>query len=451
MTRAMLVAMFDAAVTAAMPRPFSARALAAHGEQLIRHERLWIVALGKAAHAMAAGAVDAFAAIGRAPTGGIVVAQMEAPPAHAALEALVGDHPVPGRRSAEAAERLGALTQRVQPGDGVACLISGGTTSLVGAPIHGVSAAELAQLGDLLLASGLDIVHMNAIRKRVMRWGAGRLAAALAPAMLYPVVVSDVIGNDLATIASGPLEPDPLRAVEVVAMLREARLWTRTPPAVRHVLEGTERGAVVETPKPGDAVFGPRVPTALLDNGVSLAAAAECARRLGVRDVVLASEPLRGEARSAGAAIASAMLARDGAERRDGTSCVLWGGETTVTLGDGPRGAGGRCQELALAAAEVLAGGGVGAGDVTLLAAGTDGRDGVSGAAGAIVDRHTWQRARAAGRDPRWDLDNHDAAAALGAGDALLVTGDTGTNVMDVVFALRAPYAGSPGGASLRA
>jgi hydroxypyruvate reductase len=289
----------------------------------------------------------------------------------------------------------------------------------------------------MLLGSGLDIVAMNRIRKRFSRWGGGRLAAALAPARVRVFIVSDVIGDDLASIASGPCVPDPTTAADVRAALEHAGLWKRLPGPLCQLVVRAVEGRIPETPKPGDPAFA-RVETRLIaSNRLALEAAAARATALGLVPHLM-DPVLSGEAAETGRRVAATVLTYchgSGSQPQPSPPCLIWGGETTVTLGPAPSGLGGRSQELALAAAQVLAG----ARDRTapaILAAGTDGRDGPTDAAGGVVDPTTWEAIRRAGRDPARDLLAHDAYPALDAVGSLLRPGLTGTNVMDVVFGL---------------
>jgi hydroxypyruvate reductase len=433
--RALLEDLYATAVGAAAPGPAIARALA--DIDLTDNRRIWLLALGKAAHPMAEAAVTWLAQRGRQPAGGIVVPPAGAPAPHPALPVVVGDHPEPGPGSLAAADALGRAAAGVGPDDEVWVLLSGGATSLLGAPVEGIATAHLTELYALLLGSGLDITAMNRIRKRFSRWGGGRLAAALAPARVRVFIVSDVIGDDLASIGSGPCVPDPTSAGEVRAALESCGLWARIPAPLRDLVSAVERGQAPETPKPGDPAFA-RVETRLIaSNRLALEAAAARARTLGLAPRVM--EPvLSGEAGDAGRRIAATVLSycrRSGSQPDPGSVCLIWGGETTVTLGPAPSGRGGRSQELALAAAERLAGAPEGSAPA-ILAAGTDGRDGPTDAAGAIVDPGTWSAIRRAGRDPARDLAAHEAYPALDAAGALLRPGLTGTNVMDVVFGI---------------
>ncbi len=433
--RALLEDLYATAVGAAAPGPAVARALVDLDDTGGR--RVWLFALGKAAQPMAQAAVAWLAERRREPAGGIVVPPAGAAGPHPALAVVVGDHPEPGPGSLAAAQALGRATARVGPGDEAWVLLSGGATSLLGAPVDGVSPAHLTELYSLLLGSGLDITAMNRIRKRFSRWGGGRLAAALAPARVRVFIVSDVIGDDLASIASGPCVPDPASAADVRTALESCGLWDRIPAPLRDRVTAVERREAPETPKPGDPAFA-RVETRLIaSNRLALEAAATQASALGLAPRVM--EPvLSGEAADAGRRIAATVLTycqRSGSQPEPAPACLIWGGETTVTLGAAPSGRGGRSQELALAAAERLAAAPAGRAPA-ILAAGTDGRDGPTDAAGAIVDPDTWSAIRRAGRDPARDLAAHDAYPALDAAGALLRPGLTGTNVMDVVFAI---------------
>jgi hydroxypyruvate reductase len=383
---------------------------------------------------MARAAVETLGSWGLEPAAGLVVAPSPAPSLHPHLPVVVGDHPEPGAGSLAAADALALAATGSAEGDEVWLLLSGGTTSLIGAPEPGLTPADLTAIYALLLGSGLDISAMNRIRKRFARWGGGKLARALAPARVRVYVVSDVIGDDLASIGSGPCVPDPATAEEVRSALIEAGLWERFPDAARRLLTRATAGDAPETPKPGDRAFARVTHELVASNRLALEAAAARATELGLAPSI-AETPLAGEAAVVGVMLAASLVQdcdrRDVPQPKSRTArrCFIWGGETTVTLGASP-GLGGRCQELALAAARGL----TRVAGPALLAAGTDGRDGPTDAAGAIVDGGTWQAIVLAGRDPARDLAAHDAYPALDAAGALLRPGLTGTNVMDIVI-----------------
>lgn len=374
-----------------------------------------IIALGKAAEPMLRGAV---------PTG------TPAPPILAVsstpwsttwerAELYVGDHPVPGPGSAAAARHLERFTGTVSRGD-VLVLLSGGTTSLVAGPLPGMSPGDITRLFQVLHRAGLDIQEMNRIRKRFIRWGAGRLAQALAGWRILVLAISDVAGDDLETIASGPCAADSATASEVLALLVRHRLLDQLPPGFEEWARRAREEAVIETLKPDDPACRLVRSRVVARNQDATEGAAAAARAAGFQPVMLPE--LAGPA-----ALAGRALARRAVESAD--QCLIAGGETTVALG-GSSGLGGRCQELALAAALELER--LNARSVSILAAGTDGRDGPTDAAGAIVDADTPARIRAAGLDPQVALDRHDAYPALSAAGALLITRPTGTNVRDL-------------------
>ena len=309
---------------------------------------------------MAAAAMAVLREHGLEPAGGLIVPpQVDASPHHA-LAVVAGDHPEPGPGSLAAAEALAQAVARIRADDEVWVLLSGGTTSLIGAPEVGLSSRDLTALYALLLGSGLDIAAMNRIRKRFSRWGGGKLARALAPATVRVFIVSDVIGDDLAAIGSGPCVPDPTTASEVHHLLETAALWDRIPASARELLHSTEAGRATETPKPGDRAFARVSLDVIASNRLALEAAARHAAMVGLTPAV-AAEPLAGEAAAAGASLAAFLLEHCGRsdipqrlEPPPLRRCFIWGGETTVSFGTDTPGLGGRCQELSLAAARIL-------------------------------------------------------------------------------------------------
>jgi glycerate 2-kinase len=432
--RALLTDLYWAAVTAAAPGPALSSALAAHPPD--PRKAVHIIALGKAAEPMAAAAVQVLKLGGREPAGGLLVVPEPSPSPHSALGVAVGDHPQPGAGSLAAAAALAAAVTAVRPQDEVWVLLSGGTTSLIGAPVEGLRAADLTALYRLLLGSGLDITAMNRIRKRFARWAGGRLAAALAPAHVKNFTISDVIGDDLGSIGSGPCVPDSCYAAEVRTALTSAGLWEQLPPSLREHLDAVQRGEAPESPKPDNPAFHTTETYLVASNRLALEAACTRARAFGLEALMLDSA-LAGEAAPTGRRLAQRLLDYDatnvagaqvGGMNKD--AVLVWGGETTVTLSP-DAGLGGRSQELALSAAQILGGA---SRRVTLLAAGTDGRDGPTDAAGGFADSSTWSAIRAAGRDPERDLATHHGYDALTAGGAVFKTGMTGTNVMDLVL-----------------
>ncbi len=432
--RELLAALYDAAVAGTVPTPVTERAVDAL--PIDRASRVWLFSFGKAATPMAQGALASLLRERRTVAGGVVAGVDASPSPYGTLTGLRGEHPIPGALSFAVAKKIGEVSRGRRGSDVAIVLVSGGTSSVIAAPITGLGEQELTQLFELLLGSGLDIHSMNAVRKRFTRWGAGRLALALAPAATYCLAMSDVVGDDPATIGSGPCSPDKHTAQDILAILGEAKLLDRIAPSYREHLESAMRGTAPETPKPGHPAFAHVVHRVILDNHAALLAAAARARALGIATVEVANGAITGEAAQQGEAIARELLnARASGAASSGEWCRLWGGETTVTLAANAP-AGGRCQELALSAARVLHEAGDNASGISLLAAGTDGRDGPTDAAGACVDSTTWSAIVAAGIDPATALAQHRAYEALDAAGALIRRGPTGTNVMDVIAGL---------------
>jgi hydroxypyruvate reductase len=393
--------------------------------------RLVVIAAGKAASRMARAAERALGS--RIDEALAVDTSATVPLGRTRL--LLAGHPVPDTRGLAAAEAVEALAGRLGPRDVMIVLLSGGASALLPAPVPGVSLADKAALTGLLLRAGATIGEINTVRKHLSRLKGGGLARAAGAARVACLVLSDVVGDDLPTIASGPTVPDPTTYTDALAVLRRRGLLEEAPPAVRAHLEAGARGERPETPKPDDGAFR-RVATHVVgSNRLSTEAAAREARRQGLRPLVLTTR-LEGEAREAVRVLVAVL--RECVEAGRPASppvCLLAGGETTVTV----RGAGqgGRNQELALAAALPLAAFPVPAVVASLA---TDGVDGVGGAAGGVVDDGTLERAERLGLAPASAfLETNDSRGFLGPLGDLIVTGPTGTNVVDLTVLLAGP------------
>ena len=425
--RNQLVELFHLAIAAAQPGPAVLEAL--------RREpggtEPFIIAIGKAALPMAEAALTALRERGDNPRGGVVVCPVPSPVD--GLQVIAGDHPVPGDGSVRAAGAIEAVCREIYPGATVWVLLSGGATSLIAGPDHGLTLPDLQRSFEALLRSGLDIEAMNLVRKRLTRWGGGKLAATLQGAEVLQLIVSDVIGDDLPSIGSGPLVPDQATAATVLSLLARSAVELPEPAISR--LSKMASGGWPETPRPGDPALARVTTRIVVSNQRAIHAVAARARDLGW-EVAVATDPLAGEAADAGRAIAGELASLESPLR---PSLLVYGGEPTVHI-EGTPGQGGRAQELALAAAEVLAT--HPEQRILLLAGGTDGRDGPTDAAGAVTDGTTWARLTAMGDDPALALARHDSYPVLEHAGALLKTGPTGTNVMDVVLGLRLPDAG---------
>jgi glycerate-2-kinase len=425
-------ACFAAALAAVEPGRLVARALARAGDEVVlcapdgsvlaRHRgSITVVGAGKAVVAMARAAVSA---LGPAVAAGLVIAPAPAPADVGPIAVRGGAHPVPDAAAAASTAALLDRVERARADTLVLVLLSGGASALLAAPAAGIGLDDMQALTRAMLAAGAKIGDLNAVRKHCSRVTGGGLARATAhAAATWTLVLSDVPGDDPSTIASGPTVGDPTTYADALAAL--SRLGVVPPPAVgAHLRRGAD-GSVAETPKPGDAIFA-RVETRLVGtNGDAVAAAAGEAAKRGYA-VTAAPRALRGDAASVGAALADTLLALPGV----GPVALVAGGETTVRAVAG--GAGGRSQHLAVAAAMRLPNT-----SAVLLAAGTDGIDGPTDAAGGCVDGETIARARAAGFDPAEILRATDSHRLLHATGDLVVTGPTGTNVADLVVALR--------------
>jgi hydroxypyruvate reductase len=339
-------------------------------------------------------------------------------------------HPVPDEQSVAATRDLAALLDQVTPRDLVFCVISGGGSALMTLPAEGITLADLQATTQLLLRAGATIQQINAIRKHLDTIKGGGLARLAHGAPIISLILSDVIGDDLSVIASGPTVPDPSTFADAWRVIEQFDLAHHLPAAVRARLERGLSGEILDTPKPGDPSFD-RVQTVIIGSNAQAAQAAEAAARRLNFNTLLLSTQVQGEAREV-AQVAAAIAKEIALYNRPAQkpACLILGGETTVTVKGS--GLGGRNQELALATAIAIDGW-----PNTLIAAlGTDGTDGPTDAAGAIATGETVGRAQAIGLDAQTHLANNDAYHFFQALDDLIVTGPTGTNVNDLLFVL---------------
>jgi glycerate 2-kinase len=414
-------AVFDAALTAGDVRPLVQRALV--GLRLPPRGRVVVVGAGKASGAMAAAAEET---LGDRITDGAVAVK----DGHLALtrrvRLLEAGHPVPDERGAAAARAIHDLARSAGPDDLLLVLISGGGSALTPAPAPPITLAEKQALTRLLLRAGANINQLNAVRKHCSILKGGQLARAAGPARVHALLLSDVIGDPLDVIASGPTAPDESTYGDALGILDRFGIAGQVAPAIIGRLEQGRRGEIPETPKPGDPLFERVSNTMIGNNRLVIEAAMERARGLGLTPHLL-TRTLEGEAREVAARfVARAREIRAGAGLVRAPCCLIAGGETTVTVRG--QGSGGRCQEFALAAAIEM----VGLTDVVVLAAGTDGSDGPTTAAGAIADGESAARARAIGVDLAARLADNDANPALAALGDLIVTGPSNTNLLDL-------------------
>jgi len=424
---------------------FQAGVAAADPYQAVKHclkidesltGKIHLIAFGKAACAMANAAQAMIPAADLAGMG-IAVTNYENVTAVANVEVIGAGHPLPDTRGFHAAQKIAQRVSQAQKNDLVLVLISGGGSALLPYPVDGVSLEEKVATTNLLLACGATINEINCVRKHLSQLKGGGLARLAAPAHVHALILSDVLGDDLSTIASGATVADTSTYHDAITVLKTKGVWLAIPDSVRLHLERGAQGDIPETPKPNDSVFKNTHSVLCGSNTLSLKAAQQTAEQLGYETHIY-SEQLCGIARDEAEQLAKvgANLFAQNAIKIAPTSkpvALLAGGETTVQLKG--NGKGGRNQEFALAFALAAEKHGL-TGQWALLSGGTDGRDGPTDAAGGMVDANSLPTMISAGINPSAYLDNNDAYHALNSANDLLITGATGTNVADLQILL---------------
>jgi glycerate 2-kinase len=434
-----IVRVLCAALDAVDPAAAVARSLRREGDllhvegrsyDLSRFQHVYLVGAGKAGAPMARAAGQA---LGDRLTRGLVIVKegyldLEGGPQNPRVEIVEAGHPLPDERGVQACRRIADLVRSCQPDDLLVCLISGGGSALLTSPVEGVSLADMKSLTADLLRDGAAIGEMNILRKHLETMKGGGLARLAPQTPKLVLVLSDVIGDRLEVIASGPCYPDSSTFKDAWEVLKRFGLQESAPPAILEALQRGLGDASRETPKPGDPLFQ-RVQHVLVGSNLLAAHAAQNqAGKEGFQSVLLTTT-LQGEARQAAAYLTA--LARQVDEQGYPAcrpACLIAGGETTVTLTGS--GLGGRNQEMALAAVPGLAG----LADLVLVTLATDGGDGPTDAAGAVVTGETLERSRLLGLDARRSLDHNDSYHFFEPLDDLLRPGPTCTNVNDLAF-----------------
>lgn len=376
--------------------------------------RIYGLAIGKAAVPMLDALTDQIPLLG-----GLAVTKFASRETSGMYPVIEGGHPIPDARSLHAGEQVLKFVSSLDEEDTLVCLISGGGSALVTAPYEGVSLEDAQSLTSLLLSCGARIDEINTIRRHLDRVKGGGLVRA-TKAKIISLILSDVIGNPLEAIASGPTAPDPTSKEDARAVIAKYGLEHQITFSVQHALDN-----IPETLKPNNATFN-RVQNLIVgDNKLASLAALKQAQAEGFHAEILTNE-LQGEAREVGTRLARQL--RDEISKRSRPFCLIAGGETTVTLSG--NGKGGRNQELALAAVNEL----VGLKDVILISLATDGDDGPTDAAGAVVTAESAQWAESLGLRAADYLSRNDAYPFFDALGDLIKTGPTGTNVNDLIF-----------------
>jgi len=418
---------FQAAVKAAAPAEAVERHLKLRGETLMAGRQryrlntfanIYVIGAGKASAQMAH-AVERL--LGRRITTGLVNVTAQESARLRRVELNTSGHPIPDRQGEQGAARIAEIAQQAGADDLVICLISGGASALLPLPAPPVTLAEKQETTRLLLNCGANIHEINCIRKHISLLKGGGLARLAYPATVLTLILSDVIGDDLDVIGSGPTVPDRSTFAGAKAVFDKYLIWNQVPTAIRERLSGS----ALETPKPGDPIFAKVQNLIVGSNRLAVDAAAREARALGFRTLVLSTQ-VQGEAREVARVFAAvAREIRTTGHPVKPPACVIAGGETTVTIHG--NGAGGRNQEFTLAAAIDIAG----LKNVVVLSAGTDGADGPTDAAGAIADGTSIARQDAIGM-----LANNDSYHFFEPLGDLIKTGPTGTNVADIQIIL---------------
>lgn len=423
---------FGAGVQAVEPTEAVRRCCRREGDQLHVHEKvydlgqfehIYVIGAGKAGGPMAKAMEEI---LGERITAGLVSVKYGHLAALSRVQLIEAGHPVPDEGGLSGAQAILDIASRAGEKDLVLCLISGGGSALLPFPVEGLNLQEKQETTKALLACGATIHEVNAVRKHMSRVKGGGLARAVHPATLISLILSDVIGDDLDVIASGPTVPDLSSFQDCMDILNKYGIRDMIPKTVlAHIQKGIA-GKVPETPKSGDPVFTETQSVIIASNLACVLAAEEKAQELGYHTLVL-STMIEGETKEvAGVHVAIAKEILKTGNPLSPPACVLSGGETTVTITG--RGLGGRNQEFVLAGAMALNGGE----RIVVLSAGTDGTDGPTDAAGAIADGQTIQRAEALGLRP-WDfLSKNDSYHFFQKLEDLVKTGPTNTNVMDL-------------------
>ena len=395
------------------------------------YRKLFLISFGKAAYLMSKAVADEFSAN---ISQGIVLTKYGHLPStglSAHIDYREAGHPIPDEAGVQVTSKVIEALEAADEQTLVVCLISGGGSALLVAPHENITLAEKQQVTKLLLTAGADIQQLNTVRKHISRIKGGRFAKLAFPARVLSLILSDVIGDPLDAIASGPTSPDQTTFNDALQVIQRYGLADKIPAKVMEILIRGDKGEIPETPKEGNPVFQKVENIIIGSNRKAIEMADTKASALGYRVEILSSE-LQGEARDAGVWLAREAIncQRQCHEAHSKRLCLLAGGETTVTVKGS--GLGGRNMELALAFAIKLKG----TTGITLLSAGTDGTDGPTDAAGAIVDGETLMKATAKGLDPADFLTRNDTYSFFKASGGLLMTGPTGTNVMDIQIIL---------------
>ena len=425
-------AIFRAGVAAVDPEELVKKVLNISGGDLVvgdiryslSHLRnIYLMGAGKASGRMARGVASV---LGARITDGMIILPHGTPPDHRGGEFRFGAHPIPDRIGIQATVEIMTIARNAAQDDLVIVLLSGGGSALLSAPAEGILLEDLQIISEVLLKCGASISELNTVRKHLSRIKGGGLARILKPALVITLIISDVVGDDPAVIASSPTAPDPTSFRDCLEIIDRYEIREKVPSRIMARLKRGRGGMIPDTPDGASPVFEKVRNIIIGNNRLALRGAAEEARRLGYQTIIISDRITGDTHRAAELHCALAAAVKMSNRSHSHPLCILSGGETTVAV-KGP-GLGGRNTEFVLACARKIAGWR----GLTILSGGTDGIDGSSPAAGAICDGATISRGKEIGLNAGDFLNRNDSYTYFQALDDLLITGPTGTNVMDI-------------------
>ena len=420
--------MLEEGLVASDPKKSVANALEKMSGEIKAAERVFVIGFGKASASMAEACEEKIG--DRISDGAIIVPENVDAKSLRRIRVFKGTHPIPSQDSVESTRKLISVCQGLTQRDLVICLISGGGSSLLTLPAEGITLEEKKMATDILLKSGAEIREINIVRKHISSVKGGQLLNFLKPARVVSLILSDIVGDPVEYIASGPTSPDPSTFKEAYSIILKYGLTGKIPGSIVERIEKGVRGEIAETPKPGSELFKNVNNIIVSNNMKSLVAMERKAAELGYNTLVLTSFS-QGEAREVGrflCGVLKQVAVYDSPVKKP--ACLIVGGETTVTVKG--RGKGGRNQELTLS---VL----IGCSDLrnfVFASIGSDGIDGYTDAAGAIADFSTLESACNSRLDPKMFLENNDSYNFFKQTGDLIFTGPTGTNVNDFTLAV---------------
>jgi glycerate 2-kinase len=426
---------FLAGIGSVLPDKLIKRVISIKGEMLVISDfsislnlinRIFVIGAGKASGGMAK---ELERILGNRITGGHIIVKYGHGIKLKYINISEAGHPVPDSNGLDGTQKILKILNKTKNNDLVICLLSGGGSALLTDLPEGATIEDLKMINNLLLNSGADIKEINTVRKHLSRVKGGQLARAACPAILVNLVLSDVVGDPIDVIASGPTVPDKTTFNDAIKILKKYKLFKKIPISLANYLQKGAEGNYPETPKPGDAIFRNTHNFIIGSNIMALNAVLRKAMQFGIYPVII-NNTMQGDTLKTGDDIVATAIRFQKDATMKKPCCLLFGGETTLEVKG--KGTGGRNQHLALYTAYLLRD----KNRITLLSAGTDGSDGPTNAAGAVVDTDTFKTAHRKGLDIKKYLDNFDSYHFFETAGGLIMTGPTLTNVMDLTIVI---------------